>query len=135
MNCSSWPARWACSRWARWRSTARKIHANASRHSALSYEHAGKIEAQLKAEVTVLLAKAEAADQADAPDGMSLPEELARRKARLAKLADARAKIEARAKERFEPRAGGVSGETCGAEGEGRSHRQEAQRQATGSRR
>jgi hypothetical protein len=24
-----------------------KIHANASRHSALSYEHAGKIEAQL----------------------------------------------------------------------------------------
>src|ERR1700729_4105748 len=30
-----------------------KIHANASRHSALSYEHAGKIEAQLKAEVIV----------------------------------------------------------------------------------
>ena len=28
-----------------------KIHANASRHSALSYEHAGKIEAQLQAEV------------------------------------------------------------------------------------
>src|SRR6201984_892662 len=28
-----------------------KIHANASRHSALSYEHAGKLEAQLKAEV------------------------------------------------------------------------------------
>ena len=26
-----------------------KIHANASRHSALSYEHAGKIEAQLRA--------------------------------------------------------------------------------------
>ena len=37
-----------------------KIHANASRHSALSYEHAGKIEAQLKAEVAQLLAKAEA---------------------------------------------------------------------------
>src|ERR671921_1489760 len=34
-----------------------KIHANASRHSALSYEHAGKIEAQLKAEVADLLAK------------------------------------------------------------------------------
>jgi transposase len=42
-----------------------KIHANASRHSALSYEHAGKIEAQLKAEVADLLARAEAADQAD----------------------------------------------------------------------
>src|SRR5712691_3404082 len=79
-----------------------KIHANASRHSALSYEHAGKIEAQLKAEVAELLARAEAADQADAPDGMLIPEELARREERLAKLAEARAKIEARAKERYE---------------------------------
>ena len=79
-----------------------KIHANASRHSALSYEHAGKIELQLKAEVADLMAKAAAADQADAPDGMSIPEELARREARLAKLAEARATIEARAKERFE---------------------------------
>jgi transposase len=79
-----------------------KIHANASRHSALSYEHAGKIEAQLKAEVAELLARAEAADQADVPDGMSIPDELARREERLAKLAVARAKIEARAKERYE---------------------------------
>jgi transposase len=80
-----------------------KIHANASRHSALSYEHARKIEAQLKAEVAELLARAEAADQAEAViDGMSIPEELARREERLAKLAEARAKLEARAKERFE---------------------------------
>jgi Transposase DDE domain len=79
-----------------------KLHANASRHSALSYEHAGKIEAQLKAEVAALMAKAEAADQADIPDGMSIPDELARREERLQKLAEARAKIEARAKERFE---------------------------------
>ena len=78
-----------------------KIHANASRHSALSYEHAGKIEAQLKAEVADLMAKAEAADQADIPDGMSIPDELARREERLRKLAEARAKIEARAKERY----------------------------------
>ena len=79
-----------------------KIHANASRHSALSYERAGKIEAQLKAEVAELLARAEAADAADVPDGMSIPDELARREERLAKLAEARARIEARAKERFE---------------------------------
>ena len=78
-----------------------KIHANASRHSALSYEHACKIEAQLKAEVADLMAKAEAADAADIPDGLSIPEELARREERLAKLAVARAKIEARAKERY----------------------------------
>ncbi len=79
-----------------------KIHANASRHSALSYEHAGKIEAQLKAEVADLLARAEAADKADIPDGMSIPDELARREERLAKLVEARAKIEARANERYE---------------------------------
>jgi transposase len=79
-----------------------KIHANASRHSALSYEHAGKIEAQLKAEVADLLAQAEAADGANVPDGMSIPDELARREERLAKLAEACAKIEARAKERYE---------------------------------
>ena len=79
-----------------------KIHANASRHSALSYEHAGKIETQLKAEVADLLARAEAADKADVPNGMSIPEELARPEKRLAKLAEARAKIEARAKERYE---------------------------------
>src|SRR6201995_3647378 len=77
-----------------------KIHANASRHSALSYEHAGKIEAQLKAEVAELLARAEAADQADVADGMSIPGELARREQRLAEIARARAIIEARAKER-----------------------------------
>ncbi len=77
-----------------------KLHANASRHSALSYEHAGKIEAQLQAEVAALMAKAEAADQADVPDGMSIPEELARREQRLAAIARAKATIEARVKER-----------------------------------
>jgi transposase len=77
-----------------------KIHANASRHSALSYEHASRIEAQLKAEVADLLGKAEAADQADVPDGMQVPEELARRQKRLAEIARAKAVIEALAKER-----------------------------------
>src|SRR6202162_2396980 len=77
-----------------------KIHANASRHSALSYEHAGKIEAQLQAEVAELMAKAEAADAGDIPDGMSIPDELARREERLRKIAEARTKIEARAKQR-----------------------------------
>ena len=78
-----------------------RSHANASRHSALSYEYAGKIAAQLKAEVADLLARAEAADRADVPDGMSIPEELALREERLRKLAEARVKIEARAKERY----------------------------------
>jgi len=77
-----------------------KIHANARRHSALSHECAGKIEAQLQAEVAELMAKAEAADQVDVPDGMSIPDELARRELRLAEIARARAIIAARAKER-----------------------------------
>src|SRR3954462_1341207 len=77
-----------------------KIHANASRHSALPYAHAGQIEAQLRAEVAALLAKAEGADGADLPDGLSIPEELARREQRLAEIARARAVIEARATER-----------------------------------
>ena len=48
-----------------------------------------------------MLAKAEAADNADIPDGMSIPEELARRDERLKKIAEARTKIEARAGERL----------------------------------
>jgi transposase len=79
-----------------------KIQANASRHSALSHEHAAKLEAQLQAEVAELLALAESADQAELPDGMSIPEELAIREQRLQRIAQAKAKLEARAQERFE---------------------------------
>jgi transposase len=77
-----------------------KIHANASRHSALCYAHAGQIEAQLRVEVAALMAKAEAADQADLPDGLSVAAELARREQRLAEIARARAIIEARTRGR-----------------------------------
>jgi transposase len=79
-----------------------KIHANASRHSALSYGHAKKLEKQLKREVQQLLKLAEQADAADIPDGMSIPEELERREARLAAIAEAKKKIEARVKEQQE---------------------------------
>ena len=78
-----------------------KIHANASRHSALSYAHAEAIEAHLKGEVQQLLALAADADGANVPDGMSVPEELQRREDRLAAIVAAKAKIEARAAERF----------------------------------
>ena len=79
-----------------------KIHASASRHSGLSYGHAEKIEAHLKAEVQELLALAEAADQSSVPDDVCLPDEIKRREDRLAAIATAKAKIEARAKERYE---------------------------------
>jgi len=79
-----------------------KVHANASRHSALSYGHAKRIEKQLKREVQQLLQLAERADAQDIPDGMSVPEELERRELRLAAIAEAKAKIEARAEQRLE---------------------------------
>lgn len=77
-----------------------KIHANASRHSALSHGHIEKLEVQLKAEVQQLLNLAEQADRADVPDGVSLPEEIRRREDRLAAMAAAKAKIAARVAER-----------------------------------
>jgi transposase len=77
-----------------------KIHANASRHSALSYGHAEQLEAKLKAEVAELL---KLADEATAlPEGMNLPEEIQRREDRLAAIDEAKRKIESRARERFE---------------------------------
>jgi transposase/IS5 family transposase len=77
-----------------------KVKANASKHKALSYEHACKLETQIKAEVAELIKKAESADHSDIPDGMSIPEELERRENRLAAIAEAKIEIEKRAAER-----------------------------------
>ena len=79
-----------------------KIHANASRHSALSQGHIEKLEVQLKAEVQELLSLAEQADQADIPDGVSLPAEIKRREDRLAAMVAAKVRIAARAEERYQ---------------------------------
>lgn len=78
-----------------------KIHANASRHSALSYGHAQRIEAQLNEEVSELMCLADEANRSAVPLGMNLPEEIQRREDRLAAIAEAKVKIEARAAERF----------------------------------
>lgn len=77
-----------------------KIKANASKHQALSYGHACKLEQQLEAEVAELLAHAETADQANLPDGMDLPTELALREKRLTAIKAAKVEIERRAAER-----------------------------------
>ena len=79
-----------------------KIKANASKHKALSWAHANKLEAQLQAEVEELLRLAEEADAASLPEEMDIPEELRRREQRLERIAAAKAVIEARARERFE---------------------------------
>lgn len=75
-----------------------KVHANASRHTAMSYGYAKKLQAKLRAEAAGLLKRAEAANAKDLPDGLSIPQEIARREERLAAIAAAKAKIEARVK-------------------------------------
>lgn len=78
-----------------------KIGANASKHKALSWAYANKIEAQLRQEVQTLLALAEKSDRAAKPDGMDVPAEIARRQDRLNAIVRAKAKISQRALERF----------------------------------
>jgi len=78
-----------------------KIKANASKHHALSWEHACRLEKQLNTEIEELLRKANKADKEDLPEGMNIPEELVRRESRLEAIAAAKAEIERRATERF----------------------------------
>lgn len=100
-----------------------KIHAHASKHRALSQGHIEQLEIQLKDEVESLLTMAEQADQSAVPDGMNLPDEIARRQERLKAMDIAKTKIEARAKVRFEK---------AQAEYEGKLARREAKTKETG---
>jgi len=79
-----------------------KIKANASKHKALSWEYANRLEAHLRQEVEELMHLAEEADQSSRPEEMDIPEELKRREERLAAIARAKKDIEKRAQERFE---------------------------------
>jgi hypothetical protein len=79
-----------------------KIKANASKHKALSWDYANKLEAQLKQEVEELMRLAEEADQCSRPEEMDIPEELKRREERLTAIARAKEEIQARAQARFE---------------------------------
>lgn len=77
-----------------------KIHADASKSKAVSYQRLGELETRLRAEVAELFALAAQADRGAVPDGMVVAEELARRQERLARLAEAKAVLETRATER-----------------------------------
>ncbi len=80
-----------------------KVAANASKHKAMSYPRMSEQEARLVQEVQELLARADAADQRDdekhgvgcAPE--DVPAELQRREARLARIREAKAALEAEA--------------------------------------
>jgi len=74
-----------------------KVLANASKHSAISYERAGAQMRELDLQIAELLHKAEAADSAPLEDGLTIPAEVQRRAERKTLLAKARAEMEARA--------------------------------------
>ena len=76
-----------------------KIQANASKHSAVSYKHAAKQIELLHREVEQLTAKAEQADNVALDDGLSIPDEIARREDRIKSLETARSIIEKRYEE------------------------------------
>jgi len=79
-----------------------KVKANASKHKAMSYGRMREEETRLREQITALTAQAEASDAAEdaalGPDvrGDELPAELQRREERLAKIAAAKARLEAR---------------------------------------
>ncbi len=77
-----------------------KIHADASKSKAVSYKRLLEIEAQVRVEVEELFALAERMDERERFDGLVVRDEIARREDRLARLAQAKAVLEARAAER-----------------------------------
>ncbi|HEX6030908.1 MAG TPA: transposase [Tepidiformaceae bacterium] len=82
-----------------------KIKANASKHKAMSYGRMVEKEARLKREVREMLECAEAVDREEDErhgrdrSGEELPVELARRESRLKKIREAKAALEAEARE------------------------------------
>lgn len=79
-----------------------KVKANASKHKAMSWQYAKRLEKQLKDEIKHLLRKAEAADRQDEKEHIDIPEEIRIREKRLAKIEEAKRAIEERARQRHE---------------------------------
>jgi transposase len=77
-----------------------KMHADASRHKAISYKRLLELEMQLRTEIEELFLLSEQSDQREVPDGLVVGEEIARREDRLVRLAQAKVVLHARAVER-----------------------------------
>jgi len=80
-----------------------KMHADASKSHAVSYGRLIEMEAELRVEVGKLIEWGESADQGDIrlPEDLVVQDEITLRKERLENLAQAKAVLEARAKERY----------------------------------
>jgi transposase len=77
-----------------------KVHANASKSKAVSYKRLLELETHLRAEVAQLFRLADQADRHELPDGLNVADEIALRQERLARLAEAKQVLQARAQER-----------------------------------
>jgi transposase len=77
-----------------------KVQANASKSKAVSYKRLLELEAYLRAEVDQLFLLAEQADRHELPEGLDVANEIAFRQERLARLAEAKKVLQARAQER-----------------------------------
>ena len=105
-----------------------KMGANASRHKAMSYGYMNKEIERLKAEIEQLLKQAEQLDaEQDAALGSrrgdELPDELKRREDRLAKIREAKARLEAEARAKAEEEQRRRDEEQAKREAEGRKRR------------
>jgi transposase len=105
-----------------------KMGANASRHKAMSYGYMSKEIDRLKAEIEQLLKQAEQLDaEQDATLGSrrgdELPDELKRREQRLAKIKEAKARLEAKAHTKAEEEQRRRDEEQAKREAEGRQRR------------
>ncbi|MGZ8918500.1 MAG: transposase, partial [Methylobacter sp.] len=77
-----------------------KIKANASKHKAMSWEYACKLEDQLRSEVEELIRRAETGS-GQGQQEIDIPVELQRRETRLEKITEVKAELERRAAERY----------------------------------
>jgi parvulin-like peptidyl-prolyl isomerase len=105
-----------------------KMGANASRHKAMSYGYMNKEIERLEAEIEQLLKQAEQLDvEQDAALGSrrgdELPDELKRREGRLAKIREAKARLEAEARAKAEEEQRRRDEEQAQREAEGRKRR------------
>jgi transposase len=105
-----------------------KMRANASRHKAMSYGYMNKELERLKSEIDQLLKQAEQVDAEQdtalgSRRGDELPDELKRREDRLAKIQEAKARLEAEARAKAEEEQRHRDEEQARREAEGRQRR------------
>ena len=103
-----------------------KVHANTSKSKAVSYKRLLELEGRLRAEVDQLFRLAEQADGHEVPAGMNVTDEIVLRQERLARLAEAKQVLQARARGAPGGRTGRVRSQTTRAGSPSPAHRPQA---------